>query len=156
MPTCPVCHGTFARRKNEACPKCGTLVKLYKGKWYPIGEEAPNVRLLKYWEKLMSRRLGDFFHLPRKSNRYMREIRFAQDLLDEADQNIDLALRAMWVLFNDKDFSWKLYTSLLSAVKDWAVAIFIARSYIEKEEKKRRAEEERFKQYQEINELWEN
>lgn len=154
MPVCPICHEDFPRRKNDTCPGCGSLIKLRDGKWYSLSESAPNVRLLKYWEKLMTRRIKERFRLPRKADRFKREAKFAQDLLDEAEYDIDVSLRAMWILFNDKDFSWKLYTSLLSVRTDWLTVVFLARQYVEKEREAQEIEKRQFEEYQEMDDLW--
>ena len=154
MPVCPICHEDFPRRKNDTCPGCGSPIKLRDGMWYSLSENAPNVRLLKYWEKLMTRRIGERFRVPRKADRFKREAKFSQDLLDEAEYDIDVSLRAMWILFNDKDFSWKLYTSLLSVRTDWLTAVFLSRQYVEKEREAHEREQRQFEEYQEMDDLW--
>jgi len=156
MPVCPNCHEDFPRRKNGACPGCGALIRLRSGKWFSLSEKAPNVRLLKYWEKLMGKRITDKFRVPRKSDRFKREAKFAQDLIDEAEYDIDVALRAMWILFNEPDFAWKLYTSLLYVRPDWLAATFLAAQFIKKEREKQAQEERTYQEYKEMDDLWTN
>lgn len=161
MPLCPLCKSLWARRKNGACPGCGAPIKLRDGRWYSIHESSDNIRLLKYWEKLVGKRIGERFRLPRKSSRFKREAKFAQDLLVEIEQTaaegedtVDVALRAIWILFNDKDYTWKIFTSLMSMHNDWLVVVFMARQYIKKEKQQEKRERELHEEMQEMEDIW--
>jgi len=154
MPTCPSCKGEFRTRKNETCPGCGVPVKLRDGKWFLIGEDAPNIALLKYWEYLLGYRIGETFRLPRKSNRFIREAKFAQDRLDEAEGDLDIAKKALWILFNDKAFSWKLPTSMLSFEREWIVLLLIARKLMTKEQREEQAARDRYRDLMSQEMIW--
>jgi hypothetical protein len=112
------------------------------------------VKLVKYWEKLTGERIGEAFRIPRKADRFKREAKFAQDLIDEADGDMDVSTRALWILFNDTDFSWKFYTSLLTARTDWIAAIFLARQYIKKEKLREARERELMEEMEDMEDVW--
>ncbi len=154
MPICPGCKGEFRTRKNETCPGCGIPVRLRNGVWFRIGEDAPNIALLKYWEYLLSYRIGKGFRLPRKGNRYIREAKFAQDRLNEAEDDLDLAKKALWLFFNDKAFSWRLATSMLSFDREWNVLLFMARNLMTEEQREEQAARERYKDLMGQEMIW--
>ena len=144
MPRCPQCQEISARRKNEACPKCGIPVKLRDGEWFLFGENAPNIELLKYWETLLSERIGQPFRLPRKSTRYFREAKFAQDLINWVHGDFAVAKQALWLAFNDKGWSWKTMTSLISLDKDWPTLTTMARAIVRDQQHREQAAQERY------------
>ncbi len=144
MPRCPQCQEISARRKNEACPKCGITVKLRDGEWFLIGENAPNIELLKYWENLLSDRIGEQFRLPRKSTRYFREAKFAQVLINWVVGDLEVAKQALWLAFNDKGWSWKTITSLISLEKEWPALTTMARPIIRDQRHREQAAKERY------------
>lgn len=154
MPVCPGCKQEFPRRKNGACPGCGIPVRIRDGQWYSLTEGAPNIRLLEYWEKCIAERLNSPFSIPRKSERYKREAKFAQDLLAEAGYDIDLALQGIWVIFNDKHFSFKLPTTLLFIRHDWLAALTIARRILKERRKQEELDRKRYEEYKEMEDLW--
>jgi hypothetical protein len=144
MPRCPQCQEISARRKNEACPKCYIPVKLYDGEWFLFGATAPNIELLKYWEALLSDRIGEQFSLPRKSTRYFREAKFAQVLINWVVGDLEVAKQALWLAFNDKGWSWKTITSLISLEKDWPALTIMARPIIRDQRQREKAAKERY------------
>jgi len=144
----------FPTRKNGACPGCKTPVQLRSGQWFCIGEKSPNVELLQYWESLIAKRTGTNFRLPRKSGRFIREAKFAQDRLNEANNDLVTAKEAVWFLFNDKQFAWKTYTSFLSMDQDWLVAVFIAEKRIKDRLLEEQAARERYEDLLGMEDIW--
>ena len=144
MPRCPQCQKVSAHRKNKACPKCGIPVKLRDGVWFLFGDSAPNIELIKYWELLLSERIGEQFSLPRKSTRYFREAKFAQVLLNWVKNDLDIAKQALWLAFNDKGWSWKTMTSLLSVERDWPALTTMAQAIVKDQRQREQATQERY------------
>lgn len=154
MPICPVCKTNQKNRKGGACPHCGTLVTIRDGKWYSLSDGAPNVELLKYWERKMTERLGERFRVPRKGTRYKREVKFAQALLDESSDDLEVAKEAINILFTDPGFSWKLFSSMLYMNPDWLAAVVMARARVKLRQQAVKAAQERARNFEELDRLW--
>ncbi len=146
MPVCPNCKSKHSRRKYGTCPTCGEQVRLYQGRWYLSGCNSPSVEVLEYFEHLVSKRQAIkrnilcSFRIPRKGGGYEKELVFANRLLGMTDGDISLVKDALWQLFNNRQFSWKTYTSLTYLQKDFVLALVIARAR-NKSEKERQAQE---------------
>ncbi len=140
MPVCPNCNNEHRRRKYGACPTCGEEIRLYEGKWYLAGSGSPNVQVLEYFEQLVSQRETAemhktcIFRIPRKGGMYTQELVAAGRLLDVADNDVHLTKNALWHIFYNRRFSWKIYTSLMYLYKDFLLALAIARANKEKTE----------------------
>jgi hypothetical protein len=138
MPICPGCKTEQKKRINDACPKCGTEVSVYKGRWYRTELGSPSVAMLTHLEtrasKALSLKNGSkvVYRIPKKGALYVRELVSAERLLNLVDGDYDLAVDAIDILFFDKQFNWKIYTSLLYIDKDFLVAKAIAEANREK------------------------
>lgn len=142
MTICPECKTEQARRKSGCCPSCGTAVNVWNPRdgspiWYRVGSETPPAELVRIFEGFISRRLSAQrdraidFNFPRKSSSYKVQVATAEQLLAEADNDIEIAEEALNILFTDKQYNFKSYTSFLLVRKDWPVVVAIARSNVE-------------------------
>src|SRR5688572_9447478 len=98
---CPNCKQQIKKRKNEACPHCGQAVSLYKSAYYRTEEGSPPMQIIAAFEKYVSQFLSKKsnvsvpFRLSRKGNKWAMELRAAEAILEECDDNLDLALRTI-------------------------------------------------------------
>lgn len=136
--TCPSCYTQQTRRKpGGRCPNCNLKVNVYNGVWYPASIGAPTEALIKLFEKLVSKQMSAgrpkpvVFQLPRKGTAWSREQGIAQRMLNDADNNFELAQEALQILFTDTRFSFKTRSSLMFITTDWPLAVAVARSNIE-------------------------
>lgn len=101
---CPECKTEQSRRKDGACPNCGTPVDIYKTIWYRAGKNSPPAQLVTALEKATRKNLSSKklmtvpFSIPRRGPKYKREVRMAEKLLEEADWDVDAALRAFEII----------------------------------------------------------
>lgn len=138
---CPVCVTTHAGRKNGACPSCETQVEIVDGEWVVSAPNSSNVKLLEYFEKLVSRQqsaargLNVVFQIPRKGVSYRHELSAAKRLIDRAG-GLDKSLATIHLLLTDPEFAWKSYSSLLSIFKDFQLGLAIVEAKMEEAKKK--------------------
>lgn len=132
MPVCPQCKTEQSKRKAGGCPNCGTPVDVHGGRWYRRSHNAPNVQIVRRFEKNVSHKLSAgrttpvIFAIPERSTRYKRELKHAEKLLQDANGDLDLVLEALDILFSDAKFSWKNRTSLLFLHSDYDAAVALA------------------------------
>ena len=143
MPICPSCKQEFDRRKNGECPGCGTAVQNYNGRWYREEIGSPTIAILEHFEKRVSmkqraeRDAPVNYRIPRKGDRFRRELVVAERLLDSAD-DIDVVLKTIDFLFDDRQFNFKSRSSLMGIEKDFGLAMAIVIAVQEAEEAKRK------------------
>lgn len=139
---CPECKTEQSRRKGGACPNCNTAVNVWSPRdgapmWYRIGDDTPPASLVRTFELMISKRLSAGrdrpvdFNFPRKHSQYKVQVATAEQLLAEADNDMDVAEEALRLLFTDKQWSFKSFTSLLLVRKDWPVVVAIAKSNVD-------------------------
>jgi hypothetical protein len=132
MPICPNCKTEQTKRKDGGCPRCGTPVQVFGGRWYREEIGCPTVSLLEHFERRVSKRQSAMkgfpvkFTIPRKSLRYKRELVQAERMLDAAEGDYDAAMRALDILFEDPQFSFKTRTSLIGILIDYNLSVAIA------------------------------
>lgn len=133
---CPVCLTKQANRKDNTCPECGTQVEIVNGEWVVSAPNSPNVRLLEYFEKMVSRQqsiargLNINFKIPRKGMSYLRELSASKNVISRAG-SLETALAAIHFLLTDEKFCWKSYTSLTMLFKDLPLALAIVEAKME-------------------------
>ncbi len=154
MPICPNCKGEFTRRKEGNCPECKIEVILYRGHWFSKTDGNPTVKIMTTWERLMSIRLGKPFSIPEKLHRYRTELVHARNLLELADWDLALSKKAINILFNDPQFLWKTYASILQMWNDFPVALTMARAQREEEEKEIRRQEEAWAEMESMEDIF--
>ena len=133
MRPCPHCHQDVSKRKHDACPHCGQAISLYHGHFYRTEDGAPNQAIVAEFEKLVGQQLSKAhnrpipFRMNRKSAAFALELITAERLLEQADYDLDLTLRALRELFNNQAWAWKTRSSLTHITRDFAGAMAIAR-----------------------------
>jgi len=139
MPVCPACKTDQKQRTNGACPNCGTRVNIVNGYWFREDLGSPNLALLHYFEDRVSEQLTNergypvFFNIPPKGLSYKRELVTAERMIQTSGYDYELAEAAIDVLFDDKQFSWKTKQSLLYLVKDFNLALALAKGKLQAE-----------------------
>lgn len=142
MPTCPQCKTEQTKRKNDACPNCGTEVSVYAGMWFRTELGSPTAALVEHFEDLVSKRQSAkvkanvIFRIPRKSSTFRRELRGAEALLELAEWDFELARDALTHLFENTEYSWKSWTTLLYLKNEFILALGVVKALKEEREKK--------------------
>ena len=130
---CPQCHEQVKKRKNEACPHCGQAISLYQGKYYRTEDGAPPMQIIAAFEdyvhKFLSKKqnIAIPFRLSRKGNKWAMELKTAERIIEECDNDLDLALRTIKELFENQLWSWKSRASLTHLTKDLPAAMAVAK-----------------------------
>jgi hypothetical protein len=129
---CPQCKQQVKKRKNETCPHCGQAISIYKGQYYRTEDGAPPMQIIAAFEKYVSQFLSKKqnvtvpFRVSRKGNKWAMELRAAENILAECDDDLDLALRTINQLFENQLWAWKSRASLYHLTKDLPAAKAIA------------------------------
>lgn len=141
MPICPNCKTEQIQRRGGCCPNCLVSVKLIDGEWYIADDGSPNVALVSVLEQLYSERQSNWrnmqinYQIPRRGVAWKLELRAAANLLKMTDNDLGLAKETLLLLFDDPQFNWKLYTSLMSIYRDFIIALAIVKARRAKVEK---------------------
>jgi hypothetical protein len=67
------------------------------------------------------------FRLSRKGNKWAMELKTAEHIIEECDNDLDLALRTIKELFENQLWSWKSRASLTHLTKDLPAAMAVAK-----------------------------
>lgn len=133
MPVCPVCKTEQKKRKNDACPNCGTRIEIHDGLWYHLGSGSPSLRIVRHLEKRVTESVNRgrerkiIFTIPEKSAQFKRELVTASRYIDQAGGDVDLVIETLDILFTHKRFSWRSWTSLIG-MRDFSLALAIAKA----------------------------
>ncbi len=139
MPICPQCKKDV-RRKDGACPECGTELAIYNGRYYRTEDGNPAQAVLKHFEYLVSRQASKnqnmpvVFHISKKTARYKRELVEAERIIEICEGDLEIAKLTLWVLFNNDQMSYKTRTSLIGVAADFELGLAIARGIKAKKE----------------------
>ena len=150
MPICPACQKEFPRRaKGGLCPGCGVAVTTKRlGNtvfWFYAGLGSPVLVLLEHFERLLSRRYKTPFYFKRKLPIYKKESAHAAVLLQYADGCVEDAKETLSLLFEDRRWNWREYTSLLQVFTDFLVGLIIVKRRKKKREDSEQANRDIFK-----------
>lgn len=132
MPRCPQCKEVSQRRKDGECPKCGEPVTLWKKMWVRVGDTVPTRKIVLHFESLLRERMREEysdstmpFHLP--AIVITRELRFAEKLLQVADDDLDVTLDAITELFKNPKYAYRDYETMRNMQNAFVKAVNIVR-----------------------------
>lgn len=123
MATCPQCKTTHKRRANGGlCPSCGVEITIHEGEWFSTDGENPAMILLTDYEKFYSlwvtngERKNEW-----KINKshISRELKQSSRIIHEiCGGDLELARASLALLFEDKRWSFRNYSTLLFTIRD--------------------------------------
>jgi predicted restriction endonuclease len=129
-------------------------LELHGGFFYRTADGSPTVEIAEKFETMIRQRLSSKlgrnvpFQFNRKDGSWRRELKTAEKLLAECEHSRDLAIDTVQTLFDHKDFQWKVYASISSAVKDFAMAKAITLALWEEDAQNANDEAQRFEDIQ--------
>lgn len=145
MPICPKCKTENDRRgRGGVCPNCGVSVTLYDGGWFITGEDSPVNTFIKKYEQLYSLYItkgkqSNAWKIPK--TKVAREMAQAKRIISEiCGGDLELALKSLEILFTDKRWSYRNYSTLLFTINDLYSSKVVAEELLNREKKKEEEE----------------
>lgn len=154
MPICPECKAVSNNRKDGACPACGTPVELYGGSWYRTSDGSPLDYIVKHFATRVAKIEGQkrntsvspHWLTPKMRTRWRRELGLAAQLLTMADEDRDLVVETLDLMFQDRGINFKTITSLLALSKEFPLFLAMAIDNREKATQRQAKESNSFDQ----------
>lgn len=143
MAICPKCKAEHTKRgKGGVCPSCRTPITIHEGVWFDTSGESPTTIFINEYEQHYSRWLTNGKssnswkipkrHIPRETKQASRII------LEVCGGDLELALRSLEILFTDKRWSFRNYSTLLFMISEIHATKVVAQAQLEQERTKKR------------------
>lgn len=138
MAICPECGNEHNRRdKGGVCPSCGIEIIIYNGTWFSTNGENPVNIFIRKYEKLYSLWLtkGQSQNTWRiNKNKLAREMSQAKEIIFNIfNGDLELALKSLEILFSDKRWKFRNYSTLIFTINDLYITKVVATELLEKE-----------------------